>query len=237
VDSKTGGERMAPYDEGIEGTTDLGGSYVEVDLDGQHLWVYREGEVAAEGDICSGDVATGCATPEGLYTIKSKQTDRWLNGEDYHDWVSYWMPFNGGVGLHDATWRSDKEFGGDVYLENGSHGCINMPLDLAKTVYENVEVGSYVILYGGVTSTAERSQVITGKSSYNKKEGDGAFELKLKTTGDGELSYASSNVKVAKVNSSGKVRIVGPGKATIRVTAEATEDYRRATKDIQITVK
>lgn len=237
VNKRISGEREAPYDDTIVGTTDLGGSYVEVDLDGQHLWLYKKGELVTERDICSGDVATGCATPTGLYTIKDKQTDRWLNGEDYHDWVSYWMPFNGGVGLHDATWRSNDEFGGEVYLEHGSHGCINMPLDLAETVYENVEEGTYVILYGGVTSTAERAQVITGKSSYTKKQGDGAFHLKLKTTGDGELNYASSNVKVVRVSDEGKVTIVGPGKATIRVTAEATEDYRRASKDITIIVK
>lgn len=237
VDNRISGEREAPYDQDLVGTTDLGGSYVEVDLDGQHLWLYKDHELIAERDICSGDVDSGCSTPTGLYTIKDKQTDRWLNGEDYHDWVSYWMPFNGGVGLHDATWRKEDEFGGEVYLENGSHGCINMPLDLAGTVYDNVEVGTYVILYGGVTSTAEKSQIITGKSSYSKKEGDGAFHLKLKTTGDGELSYASSNVKVARVNDQGKVTIVGPGKAVIRVTAEATEDYRRSSKDVVIVVK
>ncbi len=234
VDSKTSGKRDAPY---IKGTTDLGGSYVEVDLDGQHLWLYKDGELVTEGDICSGDVATGCETPTGLYTIKDKQTDRWLNGEGYHDWVSYWMPFNGGVGLHDATWRSEDDFGGEVYLENGSHGCINMPLDLADAVYENVEEGTYVVLYGGVTSTGERSQIITGDSSYHKSVGDGAFELEMKTNGDSKLTYASSNVRVAKVDSSGKVTITGPGKAIIRVTAPATEKYRRATKDITITVR
>ena len=237
VEKGVSGERDAPYDQDLMGTTDLGGSYVEVDLDGQHLWLYKNNELVAEQDICSGDVDSGCQTPTGLYTIKDKQTDRWLNGEDYHDWVSYWMPFNGGVGLHDATWRSEDEFGGDVYLENGSHGCINMPLDLAGTVYDNVEVGTYVILYGGVTSLAEKAQVLTGKSSYSKKEGDGAFQLKVKTTGDGALSYASSNVKVVRVNDQGKVTIVGPGKATIRVTAEGTEEYRRASKDVSIHVK
>lgn len=234
VDEKISGKREAPY---ITGTTDLGGSYVEVDLDGQHLWLYRDHELVTEGDICSGDVATGCETPTGLYTIKDKQTDRWLNGEDYHDWVSYWMPFNGGVGLHDSTWRTESDYGGEVYLDHGSHGCINMPLDLADAVYQNVEEGTYVVLYGGVTSSADFAQVITGESSYFKNVGDGAFELNMKTNGDSDLSYASSNVKVAKVDSSGKVTIVGPGKATIRVTASATKKYRRATKDITITVR
>lgn len=237
IDSRTSGDRDAPYSEELRGTTDLGGSYVEVDLDGQHLWVYRDHELMAEGDICSGDVATGCATPEGLYTIKSMETDRWLNGADYHDWVSYWMPFNGGIGIHDATWRSeDKDFGGEVYLKTGSHGCINTPLGLAQQIYENVGVGTYVILYGGVNSLAEKAQVITGRSAYTKQVGDGAFYLDAATTGNGKLRYASSNTRVVKVNSSGKVTIVGEGEATIRVSARATKKYRRASKDIEITV-
>ncbi|MCD8189314.1 MAG: L,D-transpeptidase family protein, partial [Clostridiales bacterium] len=240
VDTMTDGQRDAPYAStsvGIEGTTDLGGSYVEVDLDSQHLWLYKDGELIAEGDICSGDVATGCSTPTGLYTIDSMETDRWLNGEDYHDWVSYWMPFNGGIGLHDATWRSEDEFGGDVYLESGSHGCINMPLDLAQQVYENVEVGTYVILYGGVASTVEQAQTITGTSSYTKTVGDGSFYLDAQSTGDGALDYASSNTNVVTVDTNGKVTIVGAGTATIKVTALATDTYTQATKNITITVK
>ncbi|MCD7843519.1 MAG: L,D-transpeptidase family protein, partial [Clostridiales bacterium] len=240
VDTMTDGQRDAPYAStsvGIEGTTDLGGSYVEVDLDSQHLWLYKDGELIAEGDICSGDVATGCSTPTGLYTIDSMETDRWLNGADYHDWVSYWMPFNGGIGLHDATWRSEDEFGGEVYLESGSHGCINMPLDLAQQVYENVEVGTYVILYGGVASTVEQAQTITGTSSYTKTVGDGSFYLDAQSTGDGALDYASSNTNVVTVDANGKVTIIGAGTATIKVTAFATETYTQATKNITITVR
>ena len=39
--------------------------------------------------------------------------------------VTYWMPFNGGIGFHDATWRGC--FGGQIYIWSGSHGCVNMP--------------------------------------------------------------------------------------------------------------
>lgn len=240
IDHMESGERQAPYastSAGISGTTDLGGSYIEVDMDSQYLWLYKDHQVVAEGAICSGDVATGCATPGGLYTIKSMETDRWLNGADYHDWVSYWMPFNGGIGLHDATWRSEEEFGGNIYLESGSHGCINMPLDLARQVFENVDVGFYVILYGGVSSTTSSpSQAITATSEYAKRIGDGPFYLDAKSTGGGKLSYISSNTNVATVDEYGRVTIVGTGTATIRVTAEATDDYDKAAKDITIIV-
>lgn len=87
---KTGatGQRKAPYRKtrtGEQGTTDLGGTYVEVDLDKQHLYLYVNGKKKAEGDICSGSVADGCATPAGLYTIKTKDYDRYLVGVGYKD--------------------------------------------------------------------------------------------------------------------------------------------------------
>lgn len=148
------GQRQAPYRAtrtGEPDTTDLGGTYVEVDLDKQHLYLYVDGEKRAEGDICSGSVADGCATPGGLYTIDNKDYDRYLVGEGYRDWVHYFMPFNGGIGLHDSTWREADEYGGDVYLASGSHGCINMPLELVETVDQYIDVGDYVILYGGIS--------------------------------------------------------------------------------------
>lgn len=55
------------------------------------------------------------------------------------------MPFNGGVGIHDLTSRTS--FGGDIYLYNGSHGCINTPLENARTIYENIEVNTPVVVY------------------------------------------------------------------------------------------
>ena len=59
--------------------------------------------------------------------------------------VSYWMPFNGNIGMHDASWRSS--FGGDIYKTNGSHGCINLPVSVAQELYGYVEKGTPVICY------------------------------------------------------------------------------------------
>ena len=58
---------------------------------------------------------------------------------------SYWMPFNGGIGMHDASWRGS--FGGSIYKTNGSHGCINLPVKAAKTIYENISAGMPVLCY------------------------------------------------------------------------------------------
>ena len=204
------GQRKASYRKtrtGEQGTTDLGGTYVEVDLDKQHLYLYVNGKKKAEGDICSGSVADGCATPAGLYTIKTKDYDRYLVGVGYRDWVHYFMPFNGGIGLHDSTWREADEYGGDVYLESGSHGCINMPLELVKTVDEYIDVGDYVILYGGQPNRTP--QTVWGTKYYTKRRSDAPFRLSASASAGGKLIYTSSNPDVAKVDETGTVTIQG----------------------------
>ena len=77
--------------------------------------------------------------------IYGKQRRRILRGPGYASFVNYWMPVNGNIGLHDATWR--KEFGGEIYKTSGSHGCINLPYEKAEKIFEKAEVGLPVIMY------------------------------------------------------------------------------------------
>ena len=238
IQEGTTGQRKAPYRQtrtGEQGTTDLGGTYVEVDLDRQHLYLYVNGKKKAEGDICSGSVADGCATPAGLYAIKTKDYDRYLVGVGYKDWVHYFMPFNGGIGLHDSTWREADEYGGDVYLESGSHGCINMPLELVKTVDEYINVGDYVILYGGQPNRTP--QTVWGTRYYTKRRSDAPFRLSASASAGGKLTYTSSNPDVAKVDENGTVTIQGAGKAEITVTAEPTGNYGRGSMTVTVAVR
>lgn len=127
------------------GGQDYGDSYVEINLTAQHLFVYRDGKKVMESDFVSGNAASGDATPAGIYGLTYKERDATLNGEDYESLVSYWMPFNRNVGLHDAVWRD--RFGGDIYRWAGSHGCINLPYAAAKELYGHVEKGMAVICY------------------------------------------------------------------------------------------
>lgn len=124
---------------------DYGSTYVEINLTAQHLWFYKNGSLIVESDFVSGSVAAGNATPTGSYRITYKQKDAVLRGQGYASPVSYWMPFNGGIGLHDASWRS--KFGGTIYKTNGSHGCINLPYSAAKKIYENISAGDAVLVY------------------------------------------------------------------------------------------
>lgn len=128
-----------------KGEDDIGNSYVEIDLTHQHLYLYWKGELVLETDFVSGDVADGNTTPGGLYRLTYKTTDAVLRGATYETPVKYWMPFNGNIGMHDATWRN--QFGGEIYLTNGSHGCINLPLDKAQAIYGYVSTGFPIICY------------------------------------------------------------------------------------------
>ena len=127
------------------GANDYGSTYVEINLTAQHLFYYKDGSLVVESDFVSGNEAKGWATPAGVYPLTYKQKDAVLKGEDYKTPVDYWMPFNGGIGLHDATWRSS--FGGTLYKNGGSHGCVNLPHSVAQKIFENISAGTPVLCY------------------------------------------------------------------------------------------
>jgi len=129
----------------FNGVNDIGNTYVEIDMAKQHLWFYKNGSLLAQGYIVTGNLSTGHKTPAGIYSLKYKQKGAVLRGPGYSAPVTYWMPFNGGIGLHDANWRS--VFGGNIYKTDGSHGCINLPFNLAKTIFDNIEAGTPVICF------------------------------------------------------------------------------------------
>lgn len=127
-------------------------SYVEVDLTRQTVWVYKNGNLVVNTPCVTGCVNRGNATPVGVYALAYKERDRILRGTkkadgsyEYESHVNYWMPFNGGIGLHDATWRS--AFGGSIYISSGSHGCVNLPLGKAAEIYNVIDYNMPIIVY------------------------------------------------------------------------------------------
>lgn len=124
---------------------DIGDTYVEINITSQHLWFYKDGKLITQGDIVTGDPGKGYSTKLGTYMLNYKQKEATLRGPNYEAKVTYWMPFNGNIGIHDASWR--YSFGGGIYKGNGTHGCVNSPSYLAKTVFENIEEGTPVICY------------------------------------------------------------------------------------------
>ena len=131
----------------------LGTTYLEINITKQHLWFVKDGSVVLESDFVSGKESDPTRlTPSGTYYIYNKERNRVLRGTkqpngkyEYETPVSYWMPFNKGIGLHDASWRST--FGRDIYNNSGSHGCINLPTGFAGSLYSQIYFNLPVVVY------------------------------------------------------------------------------------------
>lgn len=127
------------------GENDIGNTYVEIDLSRQHMWFYKNGSLIVQGGVVTGNISNHMGTPRGIYGLKYKLRNAVLKGPGYEAPVNYWMPFNGGIGIHDASWRG--EFGGGIYIYNGSHGCVNTSYSVAQSIFNNIDANTPVVCY------------------------------------------------------------------------------------------
>lgn len=131
-------------------TNDIGNSYIEIDLGRQHMWMYKDGQKVLETAIVSGNPRQGNATPTGTQKIWAKETDRMLKGATWESHVNYWMPFDWtGCGLHDSVWRN--KYGSNIYITNGSHGCVNTPPGVMPLLFSNAFYNMPVVVYDSNT--------------------------------------------------------------------------------------
>ena len=131
---------------------DIGKTYMEVDLSNQTFWYYKDGKLEYECYIVSGQTTSMARTTlSGVYKLWNKQLNYRMkatnaDGESWDTTCNYWNNVSiCGIGMHDSAWR--YAFGGNIYKWNGSHGCINMPVAAAKYIYDNVELGTPVVMY------------------------------------------------------------------------------------------
>ncbi|MDO4619679.1 MAG: L,D-transpeptidase family protein [Lachnospiraceae bacterium] len=130
----------------------FGGTYIEIDITGQHLYYYENGSIVLDSPFVSGlESDPERRTPSGVYSVFDLQRDITLGSlqakdesQRYESFVSYWMPFFESYGMHDASWRD--EYGGEIYKTAGSHGCVNLPPEFAAKLYNNIEIWTPVIV-------------------------------------------------------------------------------------------
>lgn len=135
-------EVMAGYENYVYPMTE-GEKWIDVDLTGNRVTLY-EGQTVIGGPYAVNHGSPGHETVTGLYHIYlqyEKQdmgcTEGWSYCAKDVPWVSY---FTGSYALHGAPWVST--FGsGSV---NGSHGCVNMPVDAAYALYTWAPIGTPV---------------------------------------------------------------------------------------------
>ena len=134
--------------------SDFGNSYIEISLDEQHLWYYIDGELIVSTGIVSGLATPSRATPCGCFMVLDKLRDHTMEGTYGQAYAQYVIAimFNG-ICIHDSSWRD--EYGGDIWLYDGSHGCINTPLGSVSTLYENVWYGVPVVIYDRADTVPE----------------------------------------------------------------------------------
>lgn len=123
------------------------GTFVLVDLSSQTFCYYSDGYRRLAGDVVTG-TRNLHDTPTGVFSIRSKLRGIYLTGPTWRSYVNYWMAFIGSsYGLHDASWRTSSQFSDpDTYINNGSHGCVNMRYSDAASLYELVRIGTTVIV-------------------------------------------------------------------------------------------
>ena len=160
-EKKTGSIELATVcsgDQAPEGSPNEWGAYVDVDVTEQRARFYDAGgAVIWESGIISGNPTHGNATPGGIWFLNAKQPGTTLLGRrlasgerEYETHVDYWMPFEGNlVGFHDAPWQASGNFGSpEAYRSVGSHGCVNLPVGAAASLYSLITVGTPVIVHG-----------------------------------------------------------------------------------------
>lgn len=128
-----------------QGKDDIGPTYIEVDMSEQKMYYYENGVLKLETDVVTGNTSLHRGTPSGTNYVYNKQRNRVLRGADYATPVKYWIPVYKAIGIHDASWR--KNFGGEIYKTNGSHGCVNTPTDQVSQLYDMVEIGTPCVMF------------------------------------------------------------------------------------------
>lgn len=141
----------------VMGSRDWGNRYCDIDLSEQYARFYNDaGACVWETAVVTGTPDGKHNTPTGVYYITwGMESPSKLIGEkdpetgkpEYETQVSYWMPFIGNsIGLHDATWQSS--FGGTRYKDGyGSHGCVNISLSAAESLYGMIQKGDVVVVH------------------------------------------------------------------------------------------
>lgn len=127
------------------------GKLLLVSITQQHMWACNGTSLAKQSAVTTGTtvVTNGVddSTPTGTWHIYGKHTNLYLRGSDangsWNDYVQYWLPFDGAVGFHDASWQTFP-FGNSQYHTDGSHACVHLPTAVAAWVYGWAPIGTTV---------------------------------------------------------------------------------------------
>jgi hypothetical protein len=110
---------------------------VYVDLGRQRATVYRNGVRIGVSTISSGK--PGNSTPTGVFTILQKNKVHFSSTYDNAP-----MPY-----MQRLTWKGVALHAGNLPGYPASHGCVRLPLEFAKRLFDVTEMGGTVVIAGG----------------------------------------------------------------------------------------
>lgn len=115
------------------------GKWIEVDLSSQRLYAHE-----GQKTVMTAVVSTGTRyhpTVKGRFKIYAKYRSAPMSGPGYYiPNVRWTMYFYGGYAIHGAHWHNN--FGTPM-----SHGCVNMKVAEAKTLFEWAPKGTLVVVH------------------------------------------------------------------------------------------
>lgn len=120
----------------------LGKTYIEVDISEQKLRYYKNGEKFLSTSVVTGKDSTPTVT--GLFKVYSKNTNYTMYGEDYRAFSKYVLKFYKRYYIHDSI---RTEYGGEIYHHSGSHGCVNTPYKKVKKLFEHTKLNTKVLVH------------------------------------------------------------------------------------------
>jgi hypothetical protein len=116
--------------------------------DDQTLRIYKDGELVKETIASSG--LWDHFTPRGVFQIERGRRGKWAYIPRFKQGFKYWVGFKGVYLFHSIPYTEDGQVIEEEAQKLGqpaSHGCIRLPVDVAKYIYENVPEGSLVLIY------------------------------------------------------------------------------------------
>ncbi|WP_099331740.1 L,D-transpeptidase family protein [Actinomyces minihominis] len=123
-----------------------GEKWIDINLSNYTVTAYEGATPVLQSPMVAGAPLTPTVT--GEYSVWAKVPTQTMRGDNV-DGTKYETPnvpwilyFHGGYATHGAYWRSS--FGYDAGAA-GSHGCVNMPVDSAKSLYDWASVGTKVL--------------------------------------------------------------------------------------------
>ena len=114
-----------------------------IDISNQTMSIYDGNDKVMEKPVVTGCIKNGTVSDYGYFTIFMERGRCSFSGVT----VDHMLNYNGGEGIHDSyRWRTPDQYGGDTYIYNGSHGCINNDGPAANYAAFVLDVGDKVLV-------------------------------------------------------------------------------------------